>query len=103
MVSGIASRVKNLQTVEKGLLPPSSVFDEEKDQYSQFDELGIPTHDKDGSELAKKSRKKLQSRYEKQSETHSKTLEKLAQSPTLIEDLKKEISDMESQLNALSM
>ena len=97
----LASRIKNLQIIEKGLLHPSSVFDEDRDEYSQFDELGIPTHDTAGAVLAKKARKKLQSRYENQVETHAKSLEKLQQTPTLIDDLTKEISDLGSQLNSL--
>ncbi len=98
MISVHAARLKTLQTFEKGLQKPSDIFSEEKDQYSQFDELGIPTHDKDGVELAKKARKKLQSRYEKQAESFSKTCEKLKENPNLITDLEKEIKDLESQL-----
>ena len=100
MISVHAARLKTLQTYEKGLQNPSDIFAEEKNEYSQFDELGIPTHDKDGAELAKKARKKLQSRYEKQAESYTKTCEKLKENPNLITDLQKEILDLESQLTA---
>ena len=32
---------------------PKEMFKSETDKYSQFDEDGIPTHDKDGKEISK--------------------------------------------------
>lgn len=32
---------------------PKDMFKGENDKYSQFDEDGIPTHDKDGKEISK--------------------------------------------------
>ena len=32
---------------------PKEMFKWETDKYSQFDEDGIPTHDKDGNEISK--------------------------------------------------
>lgn len=32
---------------------PKDLFKGETDKYSQFDEDGIPTHDKDGKEISK--------------------------------------------------
>lgn len=101
IISTISSRQKNLQILEKGLLEPSSVFDEDGDSYSIFDDQGIPTHDKEGNELPKKARKKLQSRFEKQKVAYTKASEKLRENPSVLDDLKREISELESQLKSI--
>eukprot|EP00123_Amoebidium_parasiticum_P013235 comp21843_c3_seq1/m.31198 comp21843_c3_seq1/g.31198 ORF comp21843_c3_seq1/g.31198 comp21843_c3_seq1/m.31198 type:complete len:629 (-) comp21843_c3_seq1:231-2117(-) len=43
-------------------VPPEELF-RNNPEYSRFDEKGIPTHDQDGQELSKNSRKKLAKRW----------------------------------------
>jgi len=52
------------------------MFKNQTDLYSQFDEKGIPTHDKEGKELSKGKRKELTKAYEKQEKLHKQWLEK---------------------------
>ena len=46
--------------------------------YSKYDEDGLPTHDKDGEELAKAQRKKLAKTQAAQKKEHDKFLAKAA-------------------------
>ena len=52
---------------EKDRVNPKEMFLGHKD-YGQFDEDGIPTHNKEGKELAKKSRQKVEAMWKKQKE-----------------------------------
>lgn len=48
---------KTLTTVEEGVLPVDGMF--KTDQYTQWDEKGLPTHDKDGQPLTKGALKQV--------------------------------------------
>ena len=52
------------------------MFRGQTDLYSQFDENGLPTHDKEGTELSKGKIKQLKKDYEKQEKLHQQWLEK---------------------------
>lgn len=45
---------------------PEEMFLGMNDQYSRYDECGIPTHDMEGKELSKSKQKQLRREYEKQ-------------------------------------
>ncbi|KAL3319626.1 hypothetical protein Ciccas_001695 [Cichlidogyrus casuarinus] len=55
---------------EEGKLPPDQMFLHETDQYSKWDERGIPTHDVNGEGLPKSKSKKLVKMYEAQAKKH---------------------------------
>eukprot|EP00475_Leptophrys_vorax_P033433 TRINITY_DN5250_c0_g1_i2.p1 TRINITY_DN5250_c0_g1~~TRINITY_DN5250_c0_g1_i2.p1 ORF type:complete len:527 (-),score=139.93 TRINITY_DN5250_c0_g1_i2:1264-2844(-) len=93
--SKLAARKKDLEALEKALRPPASVFEDEKDQYSQFDADGIPTHDKDGVELKKGPLKKLKTKYDKQKAAYDKVQKDLAADPEMLQKLRKVIADLE--------
>ncbi|KAJ8099768.1 tRNA synthetases class I (C) catalytic domain-containing protein [Lipomyces tetrasporus] len=57
----------------KGTLDPTKMFDN-PDEFSAWDDNGVPTHDKDGAELAKSRRKKLQKEYDGQKKLHAEYL-----------------------------
>ncbi|KAL3841577.1 hypothetical protein ACJMK2_019698 [Sinanodonta woodiana] len=66
-------------------IPPSELFIKETDKYSQFDEKGIPTHDKEGKELAKSATKKLTKLYEAQEKKYKEFLKSLEANGTASE------------------
>lgn len=62
---------KKLEKLKKGSIPSNELFKiNNNNEYSQFDNDGIPTHDNQGLELAKKRRKNLQKEYEIQLKLH---------------------------------
>lgn len=69
---------KRLERLEKGKLAPEEMF-KQSDEFSQFDEQGIPTHTKDGQEVAKSRKKKLLKEYEMQKKLHEEYLKEKAQ------------------------
>ncbi|KAM9977912.1 hypothetical protein ACTFIR_011789 [Dictyostelium discoideum] len=72
---------------EKSKIPPQQLFINETDKYSKFNELGMPTHDKEGVEITKSQLKKLQKEYDNQTKEHNNYLKSLpstsTSSPTL--------------------
>lgn len=59
-----AAEAKRLERLEKGRTPPSKLF--ATDEFSAWDEQGVPTLDKEGVELPKSRRKKLQKEWDGQ-------------------------------------
>lgn len=60
---------------KKASIPPGQLFRND-DRFSQFDELGVPTHDAVGLELSKNARKKCLKEYEAQVKDHEAFLSK---------------------------
>lgn len=56
---------KRLEKLEKGKLSPLDMF-KKNAEYSAWDEQGLPTLDKEGAEVAKSKRKKLQKEWDGQ-------------------------------------
>ena len=68
---------KKLQKEEdEAKIDPKTMFLDKKNEYSAFDENGIPTHNKEGAELAKKSRTKVEAVWKKQNDKRNKWLAK---------------------------
>jgi cysteinyl-tRNA synthetase len=67
---------KRLERLAKGKVSPLDMFKDEEGRqlYSQWDELGLPTHGIDGEELPKSRRKKLQKEYDGQKKLHEEYL-----------------------------
>ncbi|KAF7191735.1 Cysteine--tRNA ligase [Pseudocercospora fuligena] len=63
---------KEKERLEKGKIPPSELFktEEYKAVYSEWDDKGMPTKDKEGKEVAKSQVKKLTKAYENQKKLH---------------------------------
>ncbi|KAK9360132.1 tRNA synthetases class I (C) catalytic domain-containing protein [Lipomyces starkeyi] len=57
----------------KGTLDPAKMFSN-SDEFSAWDDAGVPTHDKNGAELAKSRRKKFQKEYDAQQKLHAEYL-----------------------------
>ena len=68
---------KQREKEERAKVAPADMFKSQTDLYSQFDEMGVPTHDRLGEPLGKKVVKKLQKEMEKQVEVHAAYLESL--------------------------
>ncbi|KAI9294736.1 cysteinyl-tRNA synthetase [Neoconidiobolus thromboides FSU 785] len=71
------AELKRLEKLEKGKLDPKVMF--QNNQFSKWDEMGIPTFDNEGNEIAKSRRKKLTKEYELQSKLHQEYLNSLKQ------------------------
>ncbi|XP_067396728.1 cysteine--tRNA ligase, cytoplasmic isoform X2 [Emydura macquarii macquarii] len=56
-------------------IPPHAMFKSELDKYSNFDENGFPTHDREGKELSKGQLKKLKKLYEAQEKLYKEYLQ----------------------------
>eukprot|EP00835_Amoeboradix_gromovi_P001395 NODE_62_length_25126_cov_0.447277.p13 type:complete len:108 gc:universal NODE_62_length_25126_cov_0.447277:11348-11025(-) len=71
---------KELAKILKGKLEPKSLFKlgDRRNEFSKWDENGMPTHDNNGDELSASKLKKLKKEYDGQSKLHTKYLEHLA-------------------------
>jgi len=58
----------------KAKIPPSEMFRQETDKYSQFDDDGIPTHDTDGNPLTSSQLKKLKKLWQQQNDKYQKRI-----------------------------
>ena len=67
------ARLKRLENLEKGRTLPEQLF--RTAEYSEWDERGIPTKDKEGADLAKKRRKNLEKDWDKQTKLHKDFLD----------------------------
>ncbi|KAI9142093.1 tRNA synthetases class I (C) catalytic domain-containing protein [Paraphysoderma sedebokerense] len=57
------NELKKLEKLHKGRLSPKEYFMKQVDEYSKWDENGLPTHDKGGEELSKGKSKKVQKEW----------------------------------------
>ncbi|KAH8918331.1 cysteinyl-tRNA synthetase [Atractiella rhizophila] len=75
--SAKAAEEKRREKLERGRLAPTEMFKKASDLelFSQWDEDGIPTLDKEGKEIAKSRRKKLVGEWEKQKKAHAEFLD----------------------------
>jgi cysteinyl-tRNA synthetase len=65
-----AEKQKQAQ-LEKGRIPPSEMFKPpQSDAYSEWDNAGLPTKDKEGTEVSKAGGKKLLKEYKTQEKLH---------------------------------
>ncbi|KAI8988022.1 cysteinyl-tRNA synthetase [Mycotypha africana] len=68
---------KRLERLEKGKVPPQELF-KNLEEFSKFDENGFPTHTKDGEEVTKSRKKKLQKEYDMQKKLHEEYLKEMS-------------------------
>ena len=61
---------------EAAAIPPSQMFRNQTDKFSQFDEHGIPTHDASGEAITESQRKKLRKQWQAQEKKHKDYLSK---------------------------
>ncbi|KAK4049861.1 cysteinyl-tRNA synthetase [Microbotryomycetes sp. JL201] len=71
--SAAAAAAKRRERLEKGRLSPRDMFRQSED-FSAWDDNGVPTLDKDGNELPKSRRKKLQKEWDIQDKLHQEFL-----------------------------
>ncbi|KAL8287549.1 hypothetical protein RQP46_003407 [Phenoliferia psychrophenolica] len=69
-----AAEAKRLEKLEKGRVAPQDMFRAPGGEYSQWDDAGLPTHDKEGVEVAKSKRKKLEKEQGVQKKLHEEFL-----------------------------
>ncbi|CAO3608306.1 unnamed protein product [Cunninghamella blakesleeana] len=67
---------KRLEKLEKGRINPIDMF-KGKDEFSKFDDQGLPTHTKDGEEITKSRKKKLQKEWDTQKKLHDEYLKEM--------------------------
>ncbi|TIC56762.1 hypothetical protein E3Q04_00754 [Wallemia mellicola] len=68
------AEAKRIEKLKKGSVKPEEMF-KNSTEFSQFDDQGIPTHNKDGQELAKKRRKNLIKEFESQTKLYKEYLD----------------------------
>lgn len=67
---------KRLEKLEKGRINPVDMF-KGRDEFSKFDDQGLPTHTKDGEEITKSRKKKLQKEWDTQKKLHDEYLKEM--------------------------
>eukprot|EP00727_Mastigamoeba_balamuthi_P005796 m51a1_g1836 hypothetical protein (799) ;mRNA; r:553471-556555 len=60
-----------------------------------------PTHDKEGKEVSKKRREKLQKQYDNAAKGHEKYLKAIAENPNYMDDLRKKLDEADAEILAL--
>lgn len=68
-----AAEAKRIATLEKGKTPHMEMFKPPNvadGLYSQWDDQGLPTHDKEGKEVTKSARKKMEKESKAQEKAH---------------------------------
>ncbi|KAJ3321127.1 hypothetical protein HDV06_004580 [Boothiomyces sp. JEL0866] len=71
-----AEAARLAERLEKGKTPPSELF--KIPEYSEWDEQGLPTKDKDGVEVSKSKKKGLKKEFDKQVKLHEEYLASIA-------------------------
>ncbi|KAJ1337080.1 hypothetical protein BSLG_006840 [Batrachochytrium salamandrivorans] len=71
-----AAALKRAERLEKGRVPPGMLF--KTAEFSSWDDQGIPTLDKDGVEVAKSRRKRLEKEFAAQVKLHNEFLAETA-------------------------
>ncbi|ETO20080.1 hypothetical protein RFI_17138, partial [Reticulomyxa filosa] len=117
----IEQDTKDLDAWLRKAQSPKDLFSSEEytKKYSRFDEHGFPTHDINNQELSKSQIKKLRKvlhfflvfyihvpntlkkAWSDQETAHKKYLEKTAQNPNFLDELKSELEKKQNQLKAL--
>jgi len=87
----MANLKNEIASWEKKKTDPKELFRSQTDKYSQFDDKGIPTHDKDGKELTKGARKKLEKEFSIQEKNYKSFQEKSAKEPDFLLRMREEL------------
>ena len=77
--SAALAEQKRRDKLEKGRMAPQDMFKTADGEYSAWDENGVPTVDKEGNEVAKSRRKKLQKEWDAQNKLHAEFLKEQEQ------------------------
>lgn len=80
---------------ERARTPPKEAL---SDKYSKFDEAGVPTHDLEGKEVSKNAAKRLSKEFQKATQDHQKYLDKVAENPNFLQDLRAKSADLAAKL-----
>jgi cysteinyl-tRNA synthetase len=86
-----------LEKHEAASISPKEVF-KGKDEFKDFafDERGVPTHDKEGNELTKSAKKKVEAGYKKAAADHEKFKDSLAKDPHFLQNMQTELQEIDS-------
>ncbi|GAA6064320.1 hypothetical protein JCM10212_006007 [Sporobolomyces blumeae] len=76
--SALLAEQKRLEKLEKGRTPPSEMFKGSSGEFSEWDQDGLPTKDKDGNDIAKSRSKKLKKEWDVQKKLHDEFLKEQA-------------------------
>ncbi|KAL2621236.1 hypothetical protein R1flu_001441 [Riccia fluitans] len=96
-------QVKDLDKWEAAAKDPKDLFKgRTSNEFSAFDEDGMPTHDVKGVEITASSRKKLKKDMDAAKKAHDSLKAKLATDPNFLETLRSELRETEAKIIALS-
>jgi cysteinyl-tRNA synthetase len=99
--NSIKLRRDEMKRWEEGVRTPRQRF--EADGFRQFNEAGLPTHDKEGKELSKSGAKTAQKDFERYKKAHDAHLERLAGSAQYMQEALAKIEEDERLLAQLSV
>ncbi|KAG0560270.1 hypothetical protein M758_10G162400 [Ceratodon purpureus] len=91
-----------LEKHESASVSPSELF-KTREEYKDFtfDDRGVPSHDKDGNELTKSAKKKVEAVYKKAAADHEKFKASLAKDPQFLQNMQKELQEIDSDISQL--
>lgn len=98
ILNKISTLEADLKRQSQAAIPPQDLFRQDS-AYSKFSESGLPTHDKDGKEISKKSLAKLEKLMAVHLKKHAVFQEALKANPNFLADRRAEIESLKAQLN----
>jgi len=104
LLSKLRTRLEaDKKTLDKAIQSSISPIDffKQKNEYSQYDADGKPTHDTAGNELSKSAIKKAAKEYATQHTAHQKYLQEMQKNPRYIDDLKQSVATTEQDIQSL--
>eukprot|EP01098_Paradermamoeba_levis_P006779 TRINITY_DN2822_c0_g1_i2.p2 TRINITY_DN2822_c0_g1~~TRINITY_DN2822_c0_g1_i2.p2 ORF type:complete len:394 (-),score=167.88 TRINITY_DN2822_c0_g1_i2:82-1263(-) len=88
-----------IDKLESGVVEAKDLFS--KEEFSQFDDKGIPTHDKEGKEIAKGPRKNLVKKHETHAKNQKAYQDAIAKDPQVLNKKKTELQAAKDELQML--
>jgi len=97
-VAKIEALERDLEGFKKASIHPRDMF-AASEEFGQYDEEGKPTHNKDGKELAKAAKKKVNKEWTAQQKKFDKLQGRLKNDPNLLESTQKQIDTLKATLS----
>ncbi|CAM6127428.1 unnamed protein product [Calypogeia fissa] len=91
-------QMKDLTKWEAAARDPKELFRGRTDEYSAFDDDGVPTHDSKGVELTSSSKKKLKKEMVQARTQRDNLQQKQTANPQFLEDLHRDLRDIEAKI-----
>eukprot|EP00299_Pterocystis_sp_00344_P019187 c9546_g1_i2.p1 GENE.c9546_g1_i2~~c9546_g1_i2.p1 ORF type:complete len:879 (+),score=259.52 c9546_g1_i2:47-2683(+) len=100
----LKKKLEEIAKATEAVTPPDQLY-RSNPEYSEFDETGVPTKDKAGTEISKAQIKKMKKQVEGQAKLHSQYIEKFGSKEGIEQHLKaleSEAEELQKQVKSLS-